>query len=383
MNKKMGMGIATALLFSLFNGCQKPDLGCMFGNCGTKPVDKKKEVSKSINKSQPETLKSFYGQAFENEKTMLKIYNYILTGNELPGDKVLLLPIETPVKSIIPDKFDFYADFKEKMGNLLRLTDEPKGITSMIGGSVSVENLVSKSGGIDTGGDNDKVKGSGQLSVNGSAGVYRIVMSVSWKDADGTIAAQVTNSINYSVKDSGFTFAISFLNFSLGVSNNKSRKESIFQTLTVLSDFSFLQLVGKNFGFPFWYAFKKGSVKNYQKLVEARHDIYEKYTYVLFPRLHISPYLIMRRALVKIWGVDPRNIRKNRNGKFSKKAPFSATEQYYINNIKKQILSNQSQTNIFRLTPQEKEDLLSSDPSRFVPMILLSINPLKKPEKNH
>jgi hypothetical protein len=391
MKKKLLFLSVIASAGLMMSGCQKINVGCILGNC--KP-EKTKPTAKT-----PTTVKTFYRNAFRKEKQMIMKYSYILTGAKLPQDKILLGPIRAN-KGLVPDTFDYYVDFKEEMGNVLQLVMNGNDYTQVITGEVVSENLSSRSGGLDVEGEKSsgRVKGTAAGGLSGSAGNYRIRMSLTLTDAAGNVDSVVKNVIRFSQKDSGLNFAISFLNFSLGISNNNTERDSIIKSLQALSDFSLLQLMGKNFIFPYWFAFDDKFIKDTDALHQAREELFEKYYLKLFSRPqyapYFPPYLLMRRALVVLFGAPDYALRHDWYNKKTgalctnyrssyrqkncyyglSKEPFTAKEQLMVNIIRQKLLSDAS---VFHLTPEEKQHLNSNDPKEYIAMILVGINPLK------
>ncbi|MRJ06786.1 MAG: hypothetical protein C6I01_04630 [Epsilonproteobacteria bacterium] len=381
----VGMGL-------FLGGCQKINFGCMVGDC--QPPEPKKAVAQL-----PSTVKTFYREAFRKEKRMILSYTYILTGQQLPSDKILLGPIRA-TKGLIPDNFDYYVDFKEEMGNILQLVVNSPDYTQVITGEVVAENLSNRSGSLDFDGEKGAgvVQGSAVGGMGGSSNTYRIRMSLTLTDAKGNVDSAVKNVIHFSQRNSNLNFAISFLNFSLGMSSKTSEQDSIVKSLQALSDFSLLQLMGKNYMFPYWFAFDEKFVSNMDILHQAREELFEKYYYKLFSRPEYARYfphfLIMRRALMTLFGVPQYILRHDwynrRTGTLCtnynplyrqqncyytlSKEEFTPKEQKIVDAIRQHLLSDNS---TFKFTPIEKGHLNSPNPKEYIAMILVGINPLK------
>jgi len=315
---------------------------------------------------------TFYLDAFNREKKILQKYVYILTGNLLPQDKIKLGSISVNThKDTLPTNFNYYTDLIETLGSYLYLVDSDE-YDEKIEGSVVLEPISTLDNEVDGDVESYDAKGTGSGSASGGGGIYRIRMDLQMVGYDGRIDAATKNSIIFRRNNSGVSVALSFLTFSIGMNRDITDSESITRTLQALADFSLIQIIGKNYLLPYWYAFEEKYIGNRGALIRSRQEMYEKYYYAMFHRYrkYFPPYLVMKRAMVILFGVPVNQIN------FGLPEEFTSTERAYFNRIIQYLLTNRQKLG---LTPQEVARLQNGTDLMKISTILVVVNPLKTP----
>jgi|GEM_PF-4688356 len=257
------------------------------------------------------TIEDFSLQAFVNLRKVIGKYTYILLNWEYPKDKICLGEIKVKNK-VIPPYFDYYIDLKQLMGSSLVLIEPPtQQCDEVIKGNVVVEALGSRGNRWEGDLDSDKIEGSGAGSHETLTTHYRILMSLtlsaypSWE-----VDSATQNIITYRERERGIDLALSFLNFSIGYSQDVTKKDSIIRTLKALSDFSLVQIVSKNYALPFWYLYPNEILTPNRALSISQQGIFKKYLIKYARRAGLPLGGIFRRGLVALFGIPKEKLKK-------------------------------------------------------------------------
>ncbi|MEO1942647.1 MAG: hypothetical protein ABGW77_07155 [Campylobacterales bacterium] len=256
-------------------------------------------------------IEDFSLNTFLKLKKVIGKYSYLLLRWEYPEDKLCLGEIKNKSK-VIPPYFDYYIDLKELMGNYLILIQPPTHqCEEIISGNVVVETLGSQGHRWEGDIDSNQFEASGIGSRETLNDKYRIMMSLtltSYPSLEIDSAAQ--NVITYREREKSIDLAISFLNFSIGYSHDLTKKDSIIRTLKALADFSLIQIISKNYAIPFWYLYPNQTLTPNRALLIAQQGIFEKYYIKYTHRAGLALGKVLRRGLVKLFGVSPAKLKK-------------------------------------------------------------------------